>query len=80
MSEKHLCPICGKTEFEERDSYDICRKCGWEDDWYQEENPDFGCGANEYSMNEYKAKYESGWRPEWLIELNKEEGYEPEEN
>lgn len=29
---KHLCPVCGKYEFEERDSFDMCTVCGWFDD------------------------------------------------
>lgn len=63
---KHLCPICGKYEFEELNSFDICTICGWEDDAVQVDHPDDDTGANEYSFNEYKMKYESGWLPEWL--------------
>ncbi|MCD8379152.1 MAG: hypothetical protein LUC95_02250 [Lachnospiraceae bacterium] len=66
---KHKCPVCGKTEFENKGSYDICENCGWEDDWYQEENPDEDVGANEYSLNVYKDKYDSVWRPDWLKKM-----------
>ena len=70
---KHLCPVCGKYEFDSYSSYDICDNCGWEDDGFQEENPDEENCANEMSLNQYKAAYESGWRPDWLTEDNKEE-------
>lgn len=60
----HKCPICGRCEFPYSGSYDVCPVCGWEDDPVQEKEPDFPAGANEYSLNEYKAKYESGWRPD----------------
>ena len=62
----HKCPICGKHEFPSWNSYDICPECGWEDDSKQELTPDDDLGANCLSLNDYKADYESGWRPEWL--------------
>jgi len=61
----HLCPVCGKYEFEHRDSYDICDECGWQDDAYQLDNPDEECCANELSLNQYKEKYAAGWRPDF---------------
>ena len=63
---EHKCPVCGKTIFPSEGSYEVCGVCGWEDDPVQEDDPDFDVGANEYSLNEYKAKYESGWRADWL--------------
>lgn len=45
-SGRHPCPVCGRTMFEEYDSYDICVVCGWEDDAMQEEFPDEGGGPN----------------------------------
>lgn len=62
----HMCPVCGKTEFPEMGSFDICTECGWEDDLIQTKYPDEDAGANEMSLNKYKAAYESGWRPDWL--------------
>ena len=65
---KRMCPICGKTEFGSPLESETCLICGWEDDEVQEENPDICFGPNGYSLNDYKEKYESGWRPEWLRE------------
>lgn len=54
----HMCPICGKYEFEDDGSFDICIYCGWEDDNLQTARPDYAGGANELSLNEYKKQYE----------------------
>ena len=62
----HKCPVCGKTEFPYVGSFEVCDECGWEDDPIQEEFPDEDGGANEMSLNEFKAKYESGWRADWI--------------
>ena len=70
----HKCPVCGKYEFSRHDSFDICPECGWEDAYLQEREPDFDGGPNDsMTLNEYKAKYKSGWRPDWLLELISEE-------
>ena len=66
IKKPHKCPVCGKYNFSDFDSYDICPECGWEDDWTQEQGPTDEVGSNEMCLNEYKAKYETGWRPEWL--------------
>ena len=57
----HKCPVCGTSEFPFWGSYDVCETCGWEDDPVQENNPDMDFGANMYSLNEYKKKYEDGY-------------------
>lgn len=54
----HMCPICGKYEFEDDGSFDICPYCGWEDDNLQTADPNYSGGANELSLNEYKKQYE----------------------
>ena len=69
----HKCPVCGKTVFPHEDSFEVCDECGWEDDALQERNPDDTEGANEMSLNEYKARYEAGWRPDWLDDIDDEE-------
>ena len=56
----HKCPACGKFEFETRSSYEFCEVCGWQDDAYQEENPDEDCCANRMSLNEAKKAYSEG--------------------
>lgn len=54
---KHRCPVCGKYEFKEEGSFDICPYCDWEDDWYQEKHPDFWGGANSMSLNQAREAY-----------------------
>lgn len=60
MEEKHKCPVCGKFDFEEYNSLEICEVCGWQDDAVQVENPDSTDGANKISFNQaleaYKVK------------------------
>lgn len=58
--QKHKCPVCGKYWFEEYDSFDICDVCGWEDDAYQEENPDEEGCANQMSLKQAKNAYAEG--------------------
>ena len=43
---KHLCPVCGRTVFQEYDSYEICSFCGWEDNAFQQAHPYTGGGPN----------------------------------
>lgn len=57
MVDKHLCPVCGKYEFEEQGSFDICDVCGWEDDPLQLNDPDLELGANEMSLNQAIKQY-----------------------
>lgn len=52
-----LCPCCGRHYFTEKNSYEICPVCGWEDDRFQRENPDYEGGANKMSLNEARRKY-----------------------
>lgn len=75
---EHMCPVCGKTVFPYCDSLKVCDECGWADDWYQEMYPDEDMLANELSLREYKSAYNSGWRPEWLLEIREQEANETE--
>ena len=56
---KHLCPVCGMYEFPEKDSFDVCQVCGWEDDWYQLIKPDLAGGANRLSLNQFRKEWEA---------------------
>ncbi len=50
----HKCPVCGKYEFEDSSSCDICPYCGWEDDGSDADN---SVGANGISIIDYKNRY-----------------------
>lgn len=54
---KHLCPVCGKYEFDEYGSYDVCDVCGWEDDPVQMDDPEYEGGANELSLKQARIQY-----------------------
>lgn len=60
---KIKCPVCGQYEFEEKDDFDICDVCGWENDGLQYDQPDYWGGANDMSLNQYKAAWEDGGDP-----------------
>ena len=57
MDGAHVCPVCGKTIFSSRGSYEICSICGWEDETWCEEYPDEESTVNYCSLNEYKRRY-----------------------
>lgn len=60
LDQKHLCPVCGKFEFESRLSFEICDECGWQDDVFDEDDPDSISGANEMSLEEAREAYKNG--------------------
>jgi hypothetical protein len=60
MSAKHKCACCEQETITEPDSYEICSRCGWEDDELQREDPDYRGGANQMSLNEAKAAFKKG--------------------
>ena len=59
-STPHICPVCGKYEFEGFGSFDVCEVCGWEDDPVQERYPDEEGGANAMSLNQAREAYARG--------------------
>ena len=56
----HKCPICGKYEFPDRNSYDICPNCGWEDEEASDEDDliSYILGANGMTKQRYREQYE----------------------
>ncbi|MGF6344010.1 uncharacterized Zn finger protein (UPF0148 family) [Citrobacter sp. 506] len=60
MDLAHSCPCCGKYEFPEEGSYEICPVCTWEDDPIQTEEPDYKGGANVMSLNEAREAFRQG--------------------
>jgi len=51
---KIKCPICGLNEFDEIGDYCICEKCHWENDSWQNDNPNESGGANTLSQNDFR--------------------------
>ena len=54
---KHKCPVCGKHEFIEIGSFEICPVCGWEDDNLQGDDHNYAGGANDLSVNEARIEF-----------------------
>jgi len=57
---KYPCRCCEQDTLEEEDFSDICPICNWEDDHYQNDNPNYAGGANRMSLNEAKEAYKKG--------------------
>ena len=51
------CPICGQYEFEEENNFEGCDVCHWQNDGVQMDDPDYWGGANDLSLNDYKAQW-----------------------
>ena len=56
---KMPCPCCGEGLVEGEHLYDVCEVCGWEDDDYQFNHPDYRGGANSMSLNEARAAFKA---------------------
>lgn len=54
------CPCCGSFSLEEKDAYEICSICSWEDDPKQERDPFLTGGANKMSLMEARDAYRRG--------------------
>ena len=62
--EEKRCPCCGKYYFSEKNAFEICPVCGWEDDPVQRRDADYEGGANKMSLKEARAFYEIRSREE----------------
>lgn len=59
FDERFPCPCCGYLTMDELggNTYDICPICYWEDDEFQNENPNFSGGANKVCLNEARENF-----------------------
>jgi len=53
-NKKYTCPCCGYKTLDDLPpgTYEICKLCGWEDDFVQFRDPDYEGGANGESLRE----------------------------
>jgi hypothetical protein len=58
-NQAYACPCCSYLTLAsaQRDSYDICPVCFWEDDPVQFADPDYWGGANKPSLNEARVNF-----------------------
>jgi len=54
---KKQCSCCGEKTLDKDSIFEICSVCGWQDDEFQNENPDYAGGANEINLNQAKKQY-----------------------
>jgi hypothetical protein len=54
-----VCACCGFATLPPGSVFEICALCGWQDDGVQNDDPDYAGGANELSLNEYRAQSEA---------------------
>jgi len=55
--EDRRCPCCGLYFFHEKNAYEICPVCGWEDDPSQRRDEALSGGANALSLKEARRKF-----------------------
>lgn len=67
MLDDKPCECCGKAKVAIGYN-DVCPICGWEDDEFQCDDPDLEGGANELSLNQYRAWYRKKIKkqPDWI--------------
>ena len=53
------CACCGFETLPFDSIFEICPLCGWQDDDVQNDDPNYEGGANELSLNKYRAQWES---------------------
>ncbi len=74
-----ICPVCARYKFQFDAMYEICPVCGWEDDGLQRDDPADDLGANTLCLNDYKKKWESGYRPKWTWRESEYDSYGTED-
>lgn len=59
------CPVCELEDASEKPGdYNICERCGWENDPVQGANPDFPGRANRTSLKEAREAWREGRKVE----------------
>lgn len=58
---KYKCECCGYYTLKEKppNTYEICPVCFWEEDYVQNNDPEFSGGANDESLNQARKNYVS---------------------
>lgn len=54
---KYACPCCGNIVFYEKQNFEICNICNWQDDNIQFLDWDYSGGANILSLNDYRKNF-----------------------
>lgn len=54
---KFKCPCCGQLTIEEERENEICEVCGWEDDWWDTNNPDAPPCCNWMTLNQAREQF-----------------------
>lgn len=74
---KNTCPVCGYMTLEERDAFEICGICFWEDDGIDDFEANIESGPNHMTLNEGRKKFEDAklriltdWETENILILN----------
>ena len=68
--DKLQCPCCGESTIEERNDNEICPICGWEDDWWDSNNPDSLPSCNWLTLNEARKMFKETGKS--ILEIQKE--------
>lgn len=59
---KNTCPVCGYLTLEERDAYDICAICFWEDDGSDDSELFSESGPNQMTLHEGREIFQEAKR------------------
>lgn len=57
LNQLFACQCCGQPTLSERNAYEICSVCLWEDDPVQISDPSYAGGANSISLAEAREKW-----------------------